>query len=64
MNTRNSIIKYKNTHLISALVPDQDYEGAMVFLDIIVDENGNAGVELLAHKARWLCVHGKSPEGK
>jgi len=38
--------------LISAPVTDEDYERAMVFLDIIVDEEVYALVELLAHEER------------
>ena len=43
-------MRYKCTHLISTLVSDKDYEGTVVLLDIIVDEDWDAGVELLAHE--------------
>lgn len=40
------------THLISTLVSDKDYERTVVLLDIIVDEDWDAGIKLLAHEAR------------
>ena len=40
--------------LISPSVANEDYEGAMVFLDIIVDEELYALVELLPHILRVL----------
>lgn len=44
--------------MVSALVSYEDYEGAMVFLDIIVDEDRKARIELLAHaQARKAVFH-------
>ena len=40
--------------LISPPVPNEDYERAMVFLDIIVDEKLYALVKLLPHTCRVL----------
>jgi hypothetical protein len=39
----------KVDHLISPLVPDEDYEGAMVLFDIVIYESWYALVELLPH---------------
>lgn len=36
-------------YLIPALVPDKDYERAMVVLDIIADQDRQPRVQLLAH---------------
>jgi hypothetical protein len=44
----------KIDHLISPSVPDKDYEGAMVLLDIIVYEELYALVKLFPHTRRVL----------
>jgi hypothetical protein len=44
----------KIDHLVSPSVPNKDYEGAMVFLDIIVYEELYALVKLLPHTRRVL----------
>lgn len=43
------------THLVPSLVPDQHYERPMVLLDIVVDEDGQAGIKLLAHILGTVC---------
>ena len=48
--------------LISPSVANKDYEGAMVFLDIIVDEKLYALVELLPHILR--CYFASRKERK
>jgi hypothetical protein len=35
--------------LVFPLVPDEDYEGTVILLDIIVDESRNTLVKLLPH---------------
>jgi hypothetical protein len=40
----------KIDHLIFPLVSDENYKGAMVFLDIIVNESWDTPVKLLPHK--------------
>ena len=37
------------THLVPALVPNKHDERTVVLFDIVVDEDWDAGVELLAH---------------
>ena len=44
--------KMKVDHLISPLVPNEDYEGAMILFDIVVNEGWYALVELLSHAER------------
>ena len=44
----------KIDYLISPFVSNKDYEGAMVFLDIVVDKELYALVKLLPH-ARRIC---------
>ncbi len=39
----------KVDNLISRLVPNEDYEGAMVLFDIVIDESWYALVELFPH---------------
>ena len=39
----------KVDHLVSPPVPNEDYEGAMVLFNIIVNESWYALVELLPH---------------
>ena len=41
-------------YLISPSVPNKDYEGAMVFLDIVVDKELYALVKLLPHVCGML----------
>ena len=38
------------THLVPALVSNKHYERTVVLFDIVVDEDGDARVELLAHE--------------
>jgi hypothetical protein len=45
----------KVDHLISPFVPYEDYEGTMVFFDIIVDEYRNTLVKLLPHASQEKC---------
>jgi hypothetical protein len=40
----------KINHLIFPFVSDENYKGAMVFFDIIVDEGWDTLVKLLPHK--------------
>jgi hypothetical protein len=40
----------KIDHLIFPFVSDENYKGAMVFFDIIVDEGWDTLVKLLPHK--------------
>ena len=42
----------KSTRLVPALVSDEDYERAVVLLDIVIDEDGYPWVELFAHEDR------------
>jgi hypothetical protein len=39
------------TNLIPALVPHQDYEGSMIFLNIVVNEDWYPRVQLFAHRS-------------
>ena len=39
----------QSTYLVPSLVSDKDYERAMVLLHIVVNEDGDPRVELLAH---------------
>ena len=56
--------KMKIDHLISTSVANEDYEGAMVFLDIIVDEELYALVKLFPHTSRELfCVEKREKDG-
>jgi hypothetical protein len=43
--------KAKAAYLIATLVPDQDDERPVIFLDAIVDQRRNAWVELFPHVA-------------
>ncbi len=45
--------------LISPPVPNKDYEGAMVFLDIVADKELYALVKLLPHARRVHDVAGR-----
>ncbi len=51
--------KMKIDDLISPPVPNKDYEGAMVFLDIVADKELYALVKLLPHARRVHDVAGR-----
>jgi hypothetical protein len=45
----------KVDHLLFPFVPNEDYEGAVILFDIVIDESWYALVELLSHaKGRLL----------
>ena len=39
----------KIDYLVPALVADENDEGSVVLLDIVVDENRNSGIQLFSH---------------
>ena len=51
MNSASERQKHSYAYLIPSLVPHENYERPVVFLDIIVDEDGDTRVELLAHES-------------
>ena len=50
-NSRNSGVPRVKAHLITTLVPNQDDERPVICLDAIIDQRGDARVELLSHVA-------------
>lgn len=47
--TKDLQYEEKVTHLVAALVSDEDDERPVVLLDIVVDQDRDAWVELLSH---------------
>ena len=49
----------KVDHLLFPFVPNEDYKGAMILFDIVIDESWYALVKLLSHAEGIACVRGK-----
>lgn len=54
-------MKIYSTRLISSLVSDEDYERAVVLLDIVVDQDRYPWIKLFAHTG-WRCEVEGEPE--
>lgn len=53
-----------HAYLVSALVSYKHYEGTVIFLDIIIDENGNSGIKLFAHESGKVLLYNKKEDGR
>ena len=51
-----------DTYLVPPFVSDEHYERPMILLDIIVNEDGDARIELLAHEYLWWFKSTAAPE--
>jgi hypothetical protein len=58
-----SSITGSNTHLVTTLVTDKYNKRSVVCLDIVVDQHGYPGIELLAHEVQ-LSKHTKGTKAR